>query len=197
MRHTPILILAPKAASTSLRAVLTVPVPKLANHRHIHLPLAHKFYQKRIREKPDAWLFGVVRHPLDRFMSAWAYFKHPRSRTVPENYVLEAVLQGGDVNDFVRMVDLGRLAKIIPHFQRQVVFFTPGETGRNADQMLRFESLVEDFRTLCRNLGMPEDTALVHKRASEHDRWEDALSADSVAMLRDFYQEDFAQYDYR
>lgn len=196
MKHTPILILAPKAASTSLRNVLPVPVPKLANHRHIHLPLAHRFYQKRLRSLNNVWLFGVVRHPLDRFMSAWAYFKHPRGRTVPENSVLEACLQGGSVNDFLRMVDLERLAKVIPHFQAQTTFFMPGETGREPDQLLRFESLAEDFRMLCRNLGLPEDTALIHRRATEHETWEKALSEESVARLRSFYAEDFTRYSY-
>jgi hypothetical protein len=196
MKRHPVLILAPKAASTSLRVLLKTKVPRIGEEtRHIHLKLAHSFYQKQIENHPECWIFGTVRHPLDRFISAWAYFRTPCIRTIPENYVLEAVLQEGGVNDFVRCVSLEKISKYVPHFSPQFEFFLPGRTGRKPDQLLRFEQFRKDFKELCGNLGI-EEPELIHKRSSKHDSWENLLTVSSVDKLHKYYAEDFATFDY-
>lgn len=199
MKKTPVFIHNPKAASTSIRGVIsgikTAKIGKGSPYRHIHQLRNTRFIENQLHNCPNPWLFGVVRHPLDRFVSAWAYFKTPRNRACPENYVLEAMLQEGSVNDFVLTTDFEKISKHIPHFRTQTQYFaTP--TGRRAmDQIIRFESIQEGFTTLCNELGIAP-FHLPDRRSTVHDPWEDLLSPKSLEKLMRFYGVDFDNYGY-
>jgi hypothetical protein len=194
--NVPLFVANPKGASTSIRAAFPhhrMGVPTLQDCRTIHQPLSSPWVQERIRR--HSLLFGVVRHPLDRFVSAWAWFKTPFKRNLPENYLLQALLQGGDINDLVRVSDLNLLGEIIPHFGRQVDFFKPGRKRREMDMLLHFESLDEDFELLCEAMGVRPFT-LPHRRQSRREPWKTVLSDESIQTLVDWYQADFKAFGY-
>lgn len=189
----------PKAASTSIRKVLDVRTPKIGKrspHRHIHIPLRSKFYEKQIRQAQEPWVFAVVRHPLDRFVSAWAYFQRPRKRTVKENYVLEAMLQGGDIDDFVRCCDFEKISKHIPHFQPQWWILEAGKSGHNVDQILHFETLDDDFKELCSIAGVAYEK-LPRLRSTKHKKFQQLLSDESIQKMQDYYSKDYETYGYQ
>lgn len=191
----PVFILNPKTASTSIRKTLRLEPPDLRKHRTIHLALAHHYHQKRINRNAEAFIFGVVRHPLDRFVSAAAYFKQPCPRNVPENRVLEAMLQNMTIDDFALTVDLEKISNAIPHFKTQHHFFKPGANGRGLDALLRFERLADDFNNLCVWLNI-QRRPLLKERTSLHKPWEEELSIPAARRLRDFYRDDFTLYRY-
>jgi len=204
MNKIPVFIHNPKAASTSIRSVLTVKTAKLgvgSPYRHIHQPIDTRYVQRQIPNAFDKakipWLFGVVRHPMDRLVSAWAYFRAPRGRAVPENYVLEAMLQGGDLDDFIRCVDFEKISKHIPHFRTQCQYLIPQKKASiKADQILRFEDLDKDFATLCQNLGI-KGRSLPKKRTSKHFDWNSyELSKGSLDKVMGFYGVDFEKFGY-
>ena len=184
----PIFIHNPKAASTSIRsAIKQIRTPSA---RTIHLPVRDRKVRSQIRDAgANAWVFGVVRHPLDRALSAFHYWKAPRRRTIPEFTVLESMCEGMDVNEFFRYVNLPKLAKVVPHFQRQMWFFAGGKI----DQFLYFENLDEDFKTLCDNLEIPH-VNLPKKRTTSHAPWFEEMDEHTQEKLMNFYMADFRAF---
>lgn len=187
MKKTPVFIHNPKAASTSIRN--SIPAIRTPMDRTIHLSVRHPMVVKQIRAAEKPWVFMVLRHPYARFVSAFHYFKLPRKRTVQEFTMLEACITHADINDFVAGVNLKKIAKVCPHFERQKFF----QRGGKVHQFLRMESLNDDFAVLCGNLGI-KPVELAHRRSSPHKPWDELLNERSKKKLRNFYQPDFTLF---
>ncbi len=89
---------------------------------------------------PDYLVCAVVRNPWDRFVSGWKYLAATRDRPLLE-VLRQLPAEGHDYRHLTRpQTDtlLDRDGRFVTGFQ------------------LRFERLQEDFRELCRRLGMPE-----------------------------------------
>lgn len=200
---TPIFIHNPKAASTSIRRTLprivTAKIDSRSSHYHIHQVLDSAFIQNQIRRRGlNGWSFGVVRHPLDRLVSAFHFFKEPRGRTVRENYVMESIFEGLTLNEFVMAVNFEKISKYAPHFRRQSLYLVPQKQGsRKPDQILRFENLDADFTTLCLNLEMNTTPELQHRFKTKKRRaWEEELQGKALDKAMAYYRDDFTLFSY-
>jgi len=186
---TPIFIHNPKCASTSIRKALPA-IQTPTDNRNIHLPLTHPKVQSLIRKATEPWVFGVTRHPLERAVSAFKFFKRKHKNRMTEFWILQAVTAGMDINTFFRALDMEVIATVIPHLRPQVTFFE----GGTVDQMLRQENLETDWKSLCQNLGIEEIPLGQARRHPNRDGWDKLLEQDVVDKLTHFYQEDFETF---
>jgi len=126
--------------------------------------------------------FAVVRHPLDRMVSAYHFFdqksySHGRRKLkfigFPE-YVEQLRTRGRRDNIFMP----------------QARFLHPG-----VDQVCRFESLEADLGSVFARFGLPA-AELPHANASTHDHYLSYYTQDLVNLVADYYSKDFEQYGY-
>lgn len=147
---------------------------------------------------PEEWAglfkFTFVRHPLDRFMSAYRDFTQLRTGQPWD----------GSLEDFVRItmdesiswVDFrGKgVETFIRHHTAPMT--RPEQCLHEADFIGRYESYAEDVRHLLRMLDKGAPADLPHHRKTESRPWQEDLEGELLERLVDFYAEDFNQLGY-
>lgn len=140
----------------------------------------------------DYYKFAFVRHPLDRFVSAW------RDKVVGFNYygfepdVLERMQRLEAFAEWVAGQDLEDAATIDQHLvlQSRAIDLT------QVDHLGRLESFAEDFAAVCRRLGLPEPAAEDRRNQSTHPgRLE--VTDEVREQIADLYRLDFQVLGYR
>ena len=134
--------------------------------------------------------FAVVRHPLDRLVSAYQFYRqweHPSTDAVRAFAGFEEFVQ----SDFFAA---DRRNATRPTGS-QTAFLS--DTGLAVDQVCRFESLADDLATVASRLGLGNLPAeLPQLNASERTHWEDYYSPATLEIAMAVYQDDFATFGY-
>lgn len=147
---------------------------------------------------PDEWSelfkFGFVRHPLDRFMSAYRDFTQLRTGQP----------WSGSLKDFARItmdesipwVDFR--GKGVETFVRHhtASMTRPEQCLDQADFVGRYENYEVDVRELLKELGKEAPAELPKLRATARRPWQENLKGDLLKRLTDFYAEDFERFGY-
>jgi len=125
--------------------------------------------------------FCVVRHPVERFLSAYFYLVRDWNRTGDYNQAAswQRLIDtwGEDVEGFIR--DKGW--RVCPFYH----FFPQYRWAELCDIRLRFNQLQKDLDGLCDRVGWP------HRKLQEHEpRRHPVLPADLEQTVRDLYWED-------
>ena len=113
--------------------------------------------------------FTFVRHPLDRFISAWE-FGRQRGRIKEKTLTLDMLemrLQSGD------------------YTMSPMVTWLNGEM----DFIGRFENIVEDFAKI-------SSSPLPHLRTTERKPWREYFTPEMLDMAVKFYKDDFKTFGY-
>lgn len=101
----------------------------------------------------DYYKFAVVRHPAERFASAFYYLlKHP----IHEALNNEIVHQFATLDKFARHVEAnpGIIRRIV-HLLPQHEFICDAQDRILVDNLCRFENLPEDWLRTCHAIGLP------------------------------------------
>lgn len=176
----------PKTGGTSIRQGVW---QRRYNGPHAELP----------KSAEGLFTFAFVRHPLDRFVSAWKMFtegavgvgssdwtrKH-RAKIPIKNF-LETTL-----DDSVSPLDRTTLAGRIRH--HTIPQTHPANLLYLANFVGRFESIEQDFAIIKSKLSIQAD--LPHMRKTEHQSYRDELPAFVIDQLAVFYADDFEQLNY-
>ncbi|MCR8546981.1 sulfotransferase family protein [Salipiger sp. P9] len=138
---------------------------------------------------PEVFRFAFVRHPLDRFVSAYADFTQIRG-------------YGGGIGRFARIamdesVAYGeeratRKERIRHHTIPQTHPFNCLDL---ADTLYRFEDYEAEVARLAEKTGVGVD-GLQHRRKTQHEGWRELLDPTLVRSLTGFYEEDFTRLGY-
>lgn len=127
--------------------------------------------------------FAVVRHPHDRFLSAYCYLYDSDKRGCTIDQAVGAIIRSyQDVNAFIR--DLPHHMERITHFLPQHVFICRDDQVV-IDHVLRFEDLPDCLSVL----GL--DIDLCHVNRSDRRRHDLRLTPESMKILKNCYQKDF------
>jgi len=169
----------PKNAGTS---ILSAAKGKRVPHKQMHLKArrqSHLFGDRYHR----AFRFAVCRHPLDRFVSAFYFYKdlvRRRKHTAIAFDINEAaskLLQSdGELDDIV--------------FKKQ----TDWLNGPPMHRILRYERLAEEWEEM---VNVFEFDKLPRLNTSVHEPWQKELHTDSEKILREFYAADFRRFGYK
>ena len=137
-----------------------------------------------------AWKFTFVRNPWDRAVSLYALLR--RRSMINESDTFE---------DFARSLTEKGVGPIGLHNAKELSWLNPqvdwlcvpGQ-GIQADFVGRFESLAQDFATVCKKLGI--ETSLGHLNAAPHAHYRDVFTPESRKHVEQFYAEDIETFGY-
>lgn len=172
-----------------------------AHPRHKHC-FASEFRRMCPAEQWDAaFKFAFVRNPWDRLVSWWSMM----------NAYRDAFRQGARMNRFFTYVFENSVTfedfilnchadiadpdgrKCI--LRNQLDYLTDSDGQVLVDFVGKFEHLAADFRTVTRELGLP-DTELEHRNRTAHAPYTDYYSDRTRALVEQAYQRDITQFGY-
>jgi hypothetical protein len=152
---------------------------------------------------PEDWKrfpsFAFVRHPLDRFISAWKMFTQG-TRNEP-SWSLPADARPLTLVEFAEIVfdesilfDERRRS-----FEEKIRHHTMPQTHsfyclREAEFIGRFEFLERDFALIANRVGL--QASLPHLHATEHRGWKEYLWGPLLDRCKAFYADDFRELGY-
>lgn len=127
----------------------------------------------------DYLVFSVVRNPWDRFVSGWKYCKSTRGRSLKE-VLLDPPREGHDFRHLTRP-------------QHEILFHSDGRAV--FDMLLRYESLQEDFDSLCVRLGKPLQV-LRQSNTGSHAPYRDYFDDETRELLEKRFARDIELFGY-
>ena len=139
---------------------------------------------------PDLFRFAFVRHPLDRFVSAYSDFTQIGSYRGSLADFAEIVMDDGILYDEHRKT----LAERIRH--HTIPQTHPFNCLSLAQEVYRFERFGDEIARLAARMDLNLGDALPHRRRTKHEGWESLLDATLRRRLVAFYERDFADLGY-
>ena len=178
----------PKAAGTSIRHALGLP-----ETGRQHLPWWA--YQQADRQKfKTHFKFSFVRHPLDRFLSAYKYLLEGGNKK-KDLEVQTAIAQYKCVNDFIEKELIN--GHLINHdlFRSQSFYLCNWRGEIMVDFLVKHESLDHDFNALSIKLGL--HSKLQKLNTSNYQRG--ALQSDNRTseLIYELYKIDYLTFGYK
>ena len=168
----------PKSAGSSIHKILSGS-NRYSSHRRIVKDTKYKNYFK----------FTFVRNPWDRFLSTYFYFKK----------------YGRDGARDVRMGKIVNEYKTFKHFTLNFNDIKAWPTQHWSEQVSwepeahdfigRFESLQEDFNTVCDKIGIPRQE-LPHSNKSEHKHYTEYYDEETKQIIAEKYAKDIEYFGY-
>lgn len=140
--------------------------------------------------------FAFVRNPWDRTLSAYRFLKrggfHQGDRRWAEQYL-------GDCPDFPTFVRQRlRRPEILEweHFRPQYPYLCDRDGRLRIDFVGRYERLEEDFRELCRQLGVERELERLNAAEGPRSGYHDHYDEDTRAIVAEVYAEDIRSLGY-
>jgi len=143
--------------------------------------------------------FSVIRNPFDRFHSLWwngRYVGKRHNLTFPEftDYALHRTLKGR-----LRNLRKGEW-KVHQRFRPQAWWLRSHNGEMEMDQVLRFESVDEDFAQLARKLGLPSEqlpkVLMKNRQPKSRSYYADDYDDNTRAIVADFFRDDLDTFGY-
>ena len=163
--------------------------------------LAHLTYRQMEQRTPEGWLegafkFAFVRHPLERVVSAWDYYRQggkiPLETPFPQ-FVREmwAMFLGGLHTDLDWPASVYEFVHVIP----QHCFLLDAGGALEVDFVGRFETLEQDFAEICSRIGLPQVDLPKHNMAG-HGAYLDYYDGETEELVRAAHRLDFGCFRY-
>ena len=151
-------------------------------------------YYRRDREKFKSYFkFAFVRHPLDRFISAYEYLMKGGKADADKYWRGKYLSPYSSADDFILKGGLERAIKGgAEHFVPQVDFVCKGNKVV-VDYIARYESIDKDFQFISSKIG-GDDLGVVNKNASKKQL---ILSQAARESLEAIYKKDYEQFNYK
>lgn len=186
-----------------------------------HYPLRWRGIDPRIKADVNAPLFAVIRNPYDRILSIFYFLKqsqrHPRvlrQRRV-RGRSFHRMTEFADVNDFVSKFydeterfrhnhnDDERTRFMLWNTQcfyyEQINFINEADgepISERISTILRFETLAKDWPAFASAHDFGELPHVNQSELRNKRKWQDELTAESVAKIGELYADDFERLGY-
>lgn len=182
----------PKNAGTSVYASLDIKAP-----RETHCT-AYGYKTSDPGAWQDAFTFGFVRNPWDRFVSAFHYLKHQPLSRDDAQWCQQVLSPFDDFSQFaIAMRDRSFRSSVLMwrHFSPQCYYFSDLRGHLIVDYLARFERISEEFEFLGKklNVGVSEKRENAVERAPYQGYYDDTLR-DIVGRV---YARDIQLFGYR
>lgn len=139
----------------------------------------------------DYYKFGLVRHPLDRFISAWQDKVHRENHFRFDEPTLERMRTIENFAGWVADQDLDARTTD-RHIRRQTGMIDLTQL----DFLGRMESFDEDFAHVCRQVGMPERVPERRNQSTPRGVTRDNASDEVRAVVEEKYRLDYQVFGY-
>lgn len=140
----------------------------------------------------DYFKFAFVRHPLDRFISAW------NDKVVDSNHFgfdPQTLARMQTVEEFARwtaQLDLSRLPETNHHLALQSRLVDLSQI----DYLGRLETFDQDFALICSHVGVPAQRAVARNQSRPGAAGRDAASEELRSMVAEMYRRDYQVFGY-
>ena len=185
------------AAVASNQRYLFIHVPKTAGQA-MYAALGQEVQAHRPLRKhqpppsPQCFVFAFVRHPFDRAVSLYTWFRQlherPDIRRALAHEAVGELARHFSCAAFWEQVDIRRLRRSTPMFREQYWFL---RGPRSVDFIGRYERLEADWAVVARIIGAP---AQLDSRNTSRRGPEDELTEAARARIRELYANDFARF---
>lgn len=172
-----------------------------------HYPIAIAVREQNPREWEEYFKFAFVRHPMDRFVSLYHYFRdmtscHPcwtrkRNRRLVE--IAQYCDKRGGFATFCKAFRRSRILKRDMHFWPQHRWICDPYGSLLMDFVGRYESLTSDLEVVADKLKVPRGMARIRRtNVSDHRPWRDYYHNETrVNLIIEYYRADFRIFNYR
>jgi hypothetical protein len=140
----------------------------------------------------DYFKFGFVRHPLDRFISAWQDKVHDRNSLGFDESTLEKMKVIENFAAWVAEQDLRDLGST----DRHVVLQTRLIDLTEVDFVGRMETFTEDLATVCRTIGVPVAPPARRNKSTARGVTRDNASQQLRSMVEEMYRLDYQVFGF-
>jgi hypothetical protein len=140
----------------------------------------------------DYFKFGFVRHPLDRFISAWQDKVHRQNHFRFDEETLERMKTIENFAQWVAGQDLRDLRSTDRHIALQSRLVGLGEI----DFLGRMESFDADFASVCNHLGLPAVSPERRNQSTARGVTRDNASDELRSIVEEKYRLDYQIFGY-
>jgi hypothetical protein len=188
----------PKAACTSIKTAL-LPLAGETVDLNFNVHKTNRFdvrpFSKCWEITPDWFVFTVVRHPVERALSAWRNKCHPKGTNLTHHMRKMGFRSGENLESFVETLSKWPARSMDEHVMPQSELLV--HTRDWPVQVFKFESLRSDWKTIVdeiRSRGGSIPTELSLRGASVRKE-ENSLHV--IEQLNHIYKEDFVKFCYQ
>lgn len=135
--------------------------------------------------------FCFVRNPWDRLISLYHYFIQDREKT--DSALGKRIKAAGNFRKFCMNMDNMELDA---HFDNQTSYIADFDGQSIVDFIAKYETMEEDFRSICDRLGLPA-IKLPHYRKSSHRDYRSYYSDEMMLAVESRYKNDIRVLDYK
>ncbi|RUO75809.1 sulfotransferase family 2 domain-containing protein [Idiomarina seosinensis] len=194
----------PLHATFKSRNGLFVHIPKAAGSAVCMSLFGHQVGHKKIADyyfsdyqgTASLFKFAFVRHPITRFESSF-HFLRSNSPFLSDKGMQQQLAKFADINAFCDAFLADPKSYSSLHFVPQYQFLS--YTGNRKDKQIgvdyigRFESIDEDFATVCQQLGVSRELPQLNVNKQLQRL---SLDAERSERLREYYDTDFYLFGY-
>lgn len=178
----------PKCAGVSVNKAL------FGNLGAGHMTLTQLSFAFSPKEMEDYFKFTIVRHPLDRLVSAFHFLKKGGFDPEDAKWADEHLTPYSTFQDFVENWLTPENIWLKIHFQPQHFFLEDCWGEIDLDFVARFERLETDFRQICDRLGSRVE--LPHTNKSVRGHFWDYYTPQTARKVADIYRRDMELFGY-
>tara|TARA_A100001391_G_scaffold158114_2_gene116440 strand:+ start:2216 stop:2902 length:687 start_codon:yes stop_codon:yes gene_type:complete len=176
-------------------------IPKTAGTSILHA-LGHKggrdhsTYREFMKANPtrfnDYFKFCFVRHPEDRFISLYKYFKNGGNNRGDILMSQKIKKEGMTVSDFALYLEDAQLYLCNPMFWPQFMYICDSHLNIMVDSVFRYEKIEEDFKVLSEKIGL--SSSLQSKNRSQPSN--ENISEEAKRIVGKIYKQDYKIFNY-
>jgi hypothetical protein len=144
------------------------------------LTLEPESWDSVVKNHPGYLVFSVVRNPWDRFVSGWKYCQSTRDRSILD--VLNNLPQEG--HDYRHLT------------RPQSAILFDREDKPVFHMLLRFETLQEDWNSLCNKLGKPQ-MPLPRLNSTVRENHRKYFTPDAQLLFNQHFKADIERFGYK
>ena len=189
--HRFIYLAVPKTGSSSIEQALALYSSPLTDEFKKHTTCS-----RLKRELPaEIWKgyfkFAFVRNPYD-FMQSWYFYRQRDELANPDHPRHHLFTGATSFDEFIET--FASKEWLLP----QVAWVAPPALGLQVqlDYVGRYESLGDDFRQICQQLGIPCPDLPLLRGSSNEPRASELWSAHTRAIVNDYFWQDFQTFGY-
>ncbi len=188
-QHQFIFIHIPKCAGKSIKAAVGVTEPMSHWSWRFYSNADKKAFQRYFK-------FAVVRDPLERFISAFAYLSGGGTSSY-DQWACETLIRGRTIEQFVEELESSATFRWrvlnFWHFRPQVYFVTDWQGEVVVDQLISMGHLQEGIQEICRRLSLKASPIpWINKSTSTQLKLPDKV----IPLIARIYQRDYRLLDF-
>jgi len=201
-KHKFVFISIPKTGSTSLRNTLSEYGDVFSNsdadsaeYVHIKAQELKKHFIKNKWNWDEYFKFAFVRNPWDSIVSQYFYkinFINKEKLNIPYNkkFMFHCKSLKKNCNNFNSAVKFNLLT-----FTNQIDWIVDDQGKCLINFIGRFENLEQDFKTICKRIGLPEKR-LHLANTTAHEYYGELYDKESMEIVKEKFKKDIEIFDY-